>query len=104
MEAGWFINTKKKNLGSFEGMYVTKEVNSGTLENSSWLFPSWKRKVIDHTGSPPLQKGEANYIPQTTEGTDLQREAQSMEIHSSGQMDGLLTSRPYRESPSYLIP
>ena len=56
----------------------TEEVSSGTLENSTRPLPSWKRKVIEHIGTPPLWKGEANYIPQTTEGTDLQmREAQS---------------------------
>jgi hypothetical protein len=56
----------------------TEEVSSGTLENSTRPLPSWKRKVIQHIGTSPLWKGEANYIPQTTEGTDLQmREAQS---------------------------
>jgi hypothetical protein len=43
-----------------------KEISSGTLENSSRPLPSWKRLVIEHIGTPLLQKGEANYIPQTT--------------------------------------
>jgi hypothetical protein len=47
---------------------VKKKFNSGTLENSTRPLPSWKRKVIEHTGTSPLWKGEANYIPQTTGG------------------------------------
>jgi hypothetical protein len=43
-----------------------EEVSSEPLENSTRSLPSWKRKVIEHTGTPPLQKGGANYIPQTT--------------------------------------
>ena len=57
-----------------------EEVNSETLENSTRPLPSWKRKVIEHIGTPPLWKGEANYISQTTVGTSdhLQiRESQS---------------------------
>jgi hypothetical protein len=54
-----------------------EEVSSGTLENSTTPFPFWKRQVIEHIGTPPLQKGEANYITQTTGGTNPQmREAQ----------------------------
>jgi hypothetical protein len=45
-----------------------EEVSSGTLENSTRSLTSWKRKVIEHIDTPPLQKGEANYIPQTTGG------------------------------------
>ena len=50
-------------------MLKPEEVSSGTLENSTRPLPSWKREVMEHLGSPPLGKGEANYIPQTTEGT-----------------------------------
>ena len=46
-----------------------EEVSSGTLENSTGPLPSSKAKVIEHTGTPPLRKEEANYIPQTTGGT-----------------------------------
>jgi hypothetical protein len=47
-----------------------EEVSSGTLENSTRPLPSWKRKAIEHIGTPPLWKGGANYIPQTTERGD----------------------------------
>ena len=43
-----------------------EEVSSETLKN--WPLSSWKRKVINNMGSPPLQKGRGNYIPQTTRG------------------------------------
>ena len=48
------------------------------MENSTRPLPSWKRKVIEHIGTPPLQKGGANYIPQTTVENHWHiREAQS---------------------------
>lgn len=34
----------------------TEEVSSGTLEN---FTRSWERKIIEHIGTPPLWKGEA---------------------------------------------
>jgi hypothetical protein len=43
-----------------------EEVNSGSLENSIKPLSSWKRKVIEQIGTPPLWKEKANYIPQTT--------------------------------------
>jgi hypothetical protein len=43
-----------------------EEVSSGTVENSTRSLPSWKWKVIKNIGTPPLRKGGANYIPQTT--------------------------------------
>jgi hypothetical protein len=42
----------------------TEEVSSRTLENSTRPLPSRKRKVIEHIGTPPLWKGETNYILQ----------------------------------------
>jgi hypothetical protein len=36
-----------------------EEVHSGTLENSTRPLSSWKRKVMEHLGTPPFQKGEA---------------------------------------------
>jgi hypothetical protein len=30
----------------------------------------WKRKIIEHIGTPPLWKGEADYSPRTTGMTD----------------------------------
>jgi hypothetical protein len=52
----------------------SEEVSSGTWENSTRPLPSWKRKVIEHIGTPP------NYIPHSTAGGgDLKmREAQNM--------------------------
>jgi hypothetical protein len=49
---------------------TTEEVNSGTVKTSTRPLFSWKRKVIEHIGTPPFQKGESNYIIQTTGGTD----------------------------------
>jgi hypothetical protein len=46
-----------------------EDVSSGTLEISTRPLHSWKRKVIGYLGIPPLWKGKANYIPQTTVGT-----------------------------------
>jgi hypothetical protein len=42
-----------------------EEVSSGTLENCTRPLLSWKRKVIENMGTPPLQKGGVNYITQT---------------------------------------
>ena len=41
-----------------------EEVSSGPLENSTRPLPSWKREVMEHVGTPALQKGEADYILQ----------------------------------------
>jgi hypothetical protein len=48
----------------------TEEVSSGPLKIPPDPFPSWKKEIMEHRGIPPHQKGEADYIPQTTGWTD----------------------------------
>ena len=49
-----------------------EEVSSGTLENSTRPLPSWKRKFIEHTGTPFLRPQQGL----TTDHLQI-REAQS---------------------------
>lgn len=49
-----------------------EEISSGTLENSTRPLPSWKREIMEHIDTLPLQKGEANYIPQKYHRGDRQ--------------------------------
>lgn len=86
-----------------------EEFSSGTLENSTRHLLSWKRKVIEYISTPPLWKGKAKYIPQTTEGTDLWPSADKRSpehVDTFLRAEGLLLPLPpaAKESPCYLIP
>lgn len=73
-----------------------EEVSSETLENSTRSLPFWKRKVTVHIGTPPLWKGEANYISQTPRGN------QPADVGSPEHLDTIL--RADKGTPCYLIP
>jgi hypothetical protein len=78
-----------------------EEVSSGTLENFTEPLSSWKKKFIEHIGTPLFW--ERHYIPQTTVGSNLQMHPEHVDTFLRA--DGLsLPPLPDKESPCYLIP